>query len=127
MNFLKQVQKIDDGRHRFPLVPSPSAERAMQSPYWDKDCEQDADGNLNVRAAAGLYAAAWCLTGGRQQRAKAKAILVEIADEDMAEDLLKAARESVGQPLHGVGALNLIKGLMLGLQAQVKKGSIEAA
>lgn len=128
MNFLKSVRKLDRGHHSLPVVASPSAEQAMQPPYWDEvTCQQDADGNLNPRAAAAIYTAAWCLTGGRQQRDKAKAVLISATDEEAAENLLDEARSTLGQPLHSAAVTRMLEVLEAGLMVQFLQGVVEAA
>ena len=128
MTFLKKIRQLDQGHRSMPAAASPSANQAMKPPYWDEaTCLQDADGNLNPRATAGLYAAAWCLTGGRQQHGKAKAVLIAATDEDAAERLLAGARSTVGQPLHSVAVTRLIAGLEAGLKAQLNQGVVDAA
>lgn len=84
-----------------PLVENPELAELQVPPYWGEGCFTS-ETETNISGAAGLLAAAWCLTGGRHQHRGCHALLVAGGmTAAAARRLLDQARISLGEPSHG--------------------------
>jgi hypothetical protein len=60
-NTLAAIKALDAASPVLPLVANPSVAELMVQPYWVEGCVSTAT-ETNLAGAAGLIAAAWCLT-----------------------------------------------------------------
>lgn len=99
---LSTIKALDAATPLLPLVANPAIELLQVPPYWWPECLSD-ECETNLPAAAALIAAAWCQTGGRHQHRGCLALLQGAGmTAAAARRLLEQARQTAGEPTHGV-------------------------